>query len=57
MAILETGRRITLGIGVVYDGYDTQKMPGQENGTVGYHTDGRVFDADNCKDGRGTIGS
>ena len=57
MAILEAGSQILVGIGVVYDGYDTQTMPGMGNGSVGYHTDGSVFDVDHCEVGRRTIGS
>lgn len=57
MAILESGSQVLVGIGVVYDGYETQMMPGMGDGTVGYHTDGKVYDVDHCKHGRGTIGS
>ena len=33
-----------LGIGVVYEDYDKNDMPGWYKGTVGYHTDdGKIF--------------
>jgi len=45
--ILETGESKWLGLGVVFEDYDTTLFPGWEEGTVGYHTDDRkIFDAD-----------
>ena len=45
-----------LAIGVVNEGYDTSKMPGVEKGTVGYFTEGVIYDAENNMYGRGTEG-
>ena len=45
-----------IAIGIVNEGYDTGKMPGWENGTVGYQTDGNIYDAENEDRGRPTIG-
>lgn len=45
-----------LAIGVVNEGYNTSKMPGWENGTVGYYSEGIIFDAQNRHSGRGTKG-
>jgi len=45
-----------IAIGVVNDGYDTSKMPGRKSGTVGYHTDGNIYDAKNHYLGRPTKG-
>jgi len=56
VAILETGKQILLGIGVVDERYDTSKMPGWKNGTLGFHTDGTIFDAANSRYGRETRG-
>ena len=56
VAILETGKQIMMAIGVVTEGYNTAKMPGWENGTVGYYTDGSIFDAENNYYGRPTKG-
>ena len=55
--ILESGETRWLGMGVVFDDYDTDLMPGWEEGTVGYHTDDRkIFDAQNNTEGKKTIG-
>ena len=56
VAILETGKQIMIAIGIVNEGYDTSKMPGWENGTVGYQTDGNIYDAENKVHGRPTKG-
>jgi len=56
VAILEIGKQIIIAIGVVNEGYNTSKMPGWENGTVGYQTDGNICDADNNEHGRATKG-
>ena len=56
VAILETGKQIMIAIGIVNEGYDTSKMPGWENGTVGYQTDGNIYDAENKVHGRPTNG-
>lgn len=45
-----------VAIGVVNEGYNTSKMPGWENGTVGYYTDGSICDAKNNYYGRATKG-
>ena len=45
-----------LAIGVVNEGYDTSKMPGVDKGTVGYFTEGVIYDAENNMYGRGTEG-
>ena len=45
-----------LSIGVVNEGYDTSKMPGVEKGTVGYFTEGVIYDAESNMYGRGTKG-
>lgn len=45
-----------IAIGIVNEGYDTSKMPGWENGTVGYQTDGNIYDAENKVHGRPTKG-
>ena len=53
--ILESGETRWLGIGVVFGDYDTESMPGWEEGTVGFHTDDRkIFDT--IGQGRKTIG-
>ena len=57
VAISETGKQILLGIGVVDERYNTSKMPGWKNGSVGFHTDGTIFDAANSKYGRETRGT
>ena len=55
--ILEGGERRRLGMGVVFDDYGTELMPGLEKGTVGYHTEDRkIFDTLACTGGRKTIG-
>ena len=55
--ILESGETRWLGIGVVFDQYDTNEMPGWEAGTVGFHTDdNQIFDAEHCFEGKKTIG-
>lgn len=56
VAILETGKQIMIATGIVNEGYDTSKMPGWENGTVGYQTDGNIYDAENKVHGRPTKG-
>ena len=56
VAILETGKQIMIAIGIVNEGYDTSKMPLWENGTVGYQTDGNIYDAENKAHGRPTKG-
>lgn len=46
MLIQESGERRILGLGVVFEGYDSHWMPGWEAGTVGYHVDdGKIFEA------------
>ena len=45
-----------LAIGVVDEEYNTSKIPGVEKGTVGYITEGAIYDAENNKYGRGTEG-
>ena len=45
-----------MAIGIVIEGYDTGKMPGWENGTVGYQTDGNIYDAEHKVHGRPTKG-
>ena len=55
--ILESGETRWLGMGVVFDDYGTDLMPGWEEGTVGYHTDDRkIFDAQNNPIGKKTTG-
>lgn len=45
------------GMGVVFEDYNINKMPGWKNGTVGYHTDDRkIFDKKAFKYGRKTTG-
>lgn len=56
VAILEIGKQIIVAIGVVNEDYNTSKMPGWENGTVGYQTDGHICDADSKEFGRATEG-
>lgn len=56
IAILETGKKIIVALGVVNEGYNTSKMPGWEGGTVGYQTDGNICDAENSNRGRKTKG-
>ena len=56
VAILETGKQIIVAIGVVTAGYNTGKMPGWEDGTVGYQSDGNICDAENNERGRQTKG-
>jgi len=56
VAILETGTLIIVAIGVVNEGYNTGKMPGWEDGTVGYQSDGNICDAENSERGRETKG-
>ena len=56
VAILETGKQIMLAVGVVNEGYNTSKMPGVEKGTVGYYTEGVIYDAESNMYGRGTLG-
>lgn len=44
VVILETGRTRWLGIGIVNEGYNDNKMPGWIQESVGYHTDdGNIF--------------
>ena len=55
--ILDSGETRWLGMGVVFDDYGTDLMPGWRKGTVGYHTDDRkIFDAQNNPIGKKTIG-
>ena len=55
--ILESGETRFLGIGVVFEHYDTHKMPGWEEGAVGFHTDdSKIFDAEHCSKGKKTKG-
>ena len=53
---MESGQQIVLGIGVVNEGYDTCRMPGWLDGSVAYHTDGNLYDADTCDHGTETKG-
>ncbi|CAH3046582.1 unnamed protein product [Porites lobata] len=56
--ILESGETRWLGIGVVFDHYGTDKMPGWREETVGFHTDdSKIFDTQHCDFGKRTIGS
>ena len=53
--ILESGETRWLGVGVVFDNYDTELMPGWRKGTVGFHTDdSNIFDS--IGQGRKTTG-
>ena len=52
---METGRQIIV-IGVVNEGYDTSEMPGWNVGTVGYQSDGEIWDAENSILSRQTKG-
>ena len=55
--ILESGETRWLGVGVVFDHYGTDEMPGWKKGTVGFHTDeSKIFDAEHCYSGKKTIG-
>ena len=55
--ILESGETRWLGMGVVFDDYGTDLMPGWSGGTVGYHTDDRrIFDTLAQAFGKKTIG-
>ena len=55
--ILESGETRWLGIGVVFDHYGTDKMPGWREETVGFHTDdSKIFDTQHCDFGKKTIG-
>ena len=55
--ILESGETRWLGMGVVFDDYGKDLMPGWRGGTVGYHTDDRrIFDTLACSSGKKTIG-
>ena len=55
--ILESGETRWLGIGVVFDHYGTDKMPGWREETVGFHTDdSKIFDTQHCDFGKRTIG-
>lgn len=55
--ILESGETRWLAIGVVFDHYCTDLMPGWDQGTVGFHTDDRrIFDTQNSYGGKKTIG-
>ena len=57
MMILESGETRWLGIGVVFNHYRTNLMPGWAQGTVGFHTDDRkIFDTENNSNGKKTIG-
>ena len=46
VAILEIGEKGIAGIGVVNEGYDTSIMPGWEDRTVGYLTNGGIYHAE-----------
>lgn len=53
--ILESGETRWLTIGVVFDDYGTESMPGWDDGTVGFHTDdSNIFDT--IGQGRKTTG-
>ena len=55
--ILESGETRWLGMGVVFDDYGTDLMPGWSGGTVGYQTDDRrIFDTLGQAFGKKTIG-
>ncbi|KAL9954088.1 hypothetical protein ACROYT_G041582 [Oculina patagonica] len=55
VTILETGDVRWPGIGVVDENYDTSRMPGWEDGSLGYHTDdGKIYHNDTT--GRETKG-
>ena len=55
--ILESGHNRWFGMGVVFGDYHINKMPGWEDGTVGYHTDDRrIFDAEEPYSGKKTQG-
>ena len=55
--ILESGETKWLGLGVVFEDYDVDEMPGWEDGTVGYHTDDcKIFDSEACSYGKKTTG-
>ncbi|KAJ7379860.1 hypothetical protein OS493_012612 [Desmophyllum pertusum] len=43
VAILETGEKRCLGVGVVTEEYSTEIMPGWENRSVGYHIDDGII--------------
>jgi len=45
-----------IAIGVVNEDFDTSEMPGRKNGTVGYATDGNIYDAKYHYLGRPTKG-
>ncbi|KAJ7358917.1 hypothetical protein OS493_020758 [Desmophyllum pertusum] len=47
VAILETGEKRWLAVGVVTEEYSTKCMPGWKNGAVGYHTDDGMIIRDN----------
>ena len=48
--ILESSETKWFGMGVVFDDYHLDQMPGFWKETVGYHTDDRrIFDADYAK--------
>ena len=55
--VLTRGETMWFGMGVVFGDYDINKMPGWEDGTVGYHTDDRkIFDAEEPDYGKKTTG-
>ena len=55
--ILGSGETMWFGMGVVFEDYDLDMMPGWEDGTVGYHTDDRkIFDAEEPIRGKKTTG-
>jgi len=55
--ILESGEKTWLGMGVVFRDCNLNRMPGWEDGTVGYHTDDRkIVDAEAPSGGRKTTG-
>ncbi|KAJ7358638.1 hypothetical protein OS493_022070 [Desmophyllum pertusum] len=49
VAILETGEKRLLAVGVVTEEYSTKYMPGWKNGSVGYHTDDGMIIRDNIR--------
>jgi len=55
--VLKSGETMWFGMGVVFEDYNINKMPGWKDGTVGYHTDDRkIFDKKAFKYGRKTTG-
>lgn len=59
VAILETGKQITVGIGllvILNESSDTDEEAGCENGFVGYYSDGFIFDDARSDSGKETKG-